>query len=150
LIRRIDHSAPRLDKLGEQATAKILSAAGQPVPSRKELYIPAMVGDIIGNTIYYSLAGARMNKATSTAGLLGIGAGLGALKMPANMGLSSSYTDSTPKRRWLTVGLYLTGGLVAAGVMRMIDRKKNVKIKHIVAPTKAPEQSYKPVLDITV
>jgi hypothetical protein len=148
LIRKNDPSAPRLDKLGEQATAHIMEKTGHAAPAKDKLYTTAMVGDIIGNTLFYSLAGTRMKKAMSTGGLLGLSAGIGALKLPGVLGLNPKFTNSTGKRRWVTVGLYLTGGLIAAGVAKWLDNKASKK--PVVARTKAPDEAYKPVLDITV
>lgn len=148
LIRKIDPSAPRLDRLGEQATARLIQKTGHQPPSGSNLYTSALAGDIIGNTLTYSLAGTRMKKALSTGGLLGLGMGIGALKLPEALGLNGKHTNATPKRRWLTMGLYVTGGLIAAGVTKWLE-KKSAK-KSVVARTKAPAEAYKPVLDITV
>lgn len=148
LIRKTDPSAPRLDRLGEQAAARIIEKTGHKAPSKDKLYKPAMAGDILGNTLYYSLAGAKMSKALSAGGLLGLGAGIGALKLPAVLGLNGAYTNSTGKRRWITIGLYLAGGLIAAGVTKWLDKKTSRKT--VAARTKAPDEAYKPVLDITV
>ena len=148
LIRKIDPSAPRLDRLGEQATARLMKKAGHQPPEGRSLHTSALVGDIIGNTLYYSLAGTRIKKAMSTGGILGLGAGIGALKLPAKLGLNGSHTNLTNKRRWMTIGLYVAGGLIAAGVTKWLE-KKTAK-KPIVDRTKAPDEAYKPILDITV
>lgn len=148
LIRKIDPSAPRLDRLGEQATAKLIARTGQEPPRGKNLRTTALVGDIVGNTLYYSLAGTRVKKAMSAGGVLGLGAGIGALKMPAALGLNGSTTNNSPKRRLLTIGLYLAGGLIAAGVTKWLEKKATEK--PVVARTKAPDESLRPVLDITV
>lgn len=148
LIRKIDPSAPRLDRLGEQATARLVEKTGHKPPSGSKLHSSALVGDIIGNTLYYSLAGTRMKKAISTGGILGLGAGIGALKLPGALGLNESHTKLTNKRRWITIGLYVTGGLIAAGVTKWLEKKTSKK--PVIARTKAPDEAYKPVLDITV
>lgn len=148
IVRKLAPSAPRLDTLGEQATARLLEKAGQEVPSGAALRSSALAGDIIGNTIYFSLAGTRIKKAISTGGLLGLTAGIGALKLPGMMGLKEGNTKASSKQRWLTIGLYVAGGLVAAGVTKWIERRSAKK--PMVARTKAPDQAYKPVLDITV
>lgn len=148
LVRKIDPSAPRLDRLGEQATAQLIEKTGHQPPSGNKLYGSALVGDIIGNTLYYSLAGTRMKKAISTGGLLGLSAGIGALKLPGTLGLNEQHTNHTGKRRWITVGLYVAGGLIAAGVIKWLENRASKKL--VIARTKAPDEAYKPVLDITV
>lgn len=150
LIRKIDPSAPRLDRLGEQATARLIKKTGHQPPAGNKLYTSAMVGDILGNTLYYSLAGTRMKKAMSTGGLLGLGAGIGALKLPQTLGLNGAPTNLTNKRRWITVGLYVAGGLIAAGVTRWLERRASEKRRPRPARILAPDEAYKPVLDITV
>lgn len=148
LIRKIDPSAPRLDKLGEQAAAGLIRKTGHQPPSGNKLTATALVGDIVGNTLYYSLAGTRMKKALSTGGMLGLGMGVGALKLPGALGLNGSLVNSTSKRRWITVGLYVAGGLIAAGVTRWLENRSAKR--PVVDRTKAPDEAYRPVLDITV
>ncbi|WP_276479492.1 hypothetical protein [Paraflavitalea pollutisoli] len=148
LTRKMGTSnAPRLDTLGEQATAKLIEKTGHDAPTGSKLHNTALAGDILANTLYYSLAGARMNKAMSTGGILGLSAGIGALKLPGVLGLSEDKTNSSPKQRWLTIGLYVAGGLIAAGVTRWLEKK--AKRNNTGGPAYSPEKSYKPVLDIT-
>lgn len=128
LIRKIDHSAPRLD--------------------RNNLFATSLAGDIISNTLYYSLAGTRIKKSMSAGSILGLGAGLSALTLPKKPGLDTAAVNQTLTRKLITVGLYLTGGLVAAGVMRWLEKRGNKKTE--VPTIKAPREAYKPVLDITV
>lgn len=52
------------------------------------------------------------------------------------------------KHRLLMIGLTVAGGLIAAGVTNWLDNKSAKK--PAVARIKAPDQAYKPVLDITV
>jgi hypothetical protein len=148
LIRKIDHSAPRLDKLGEEATAKLIAKTGHEAPTGNSLFATSLAGDIISNTLYYSLAGTRIKKSMATGSVLGLGAGLGALTLTRKMGLDDRTVNETPKRKLITVGLYLTGGLVAAGVMRWLENRK--KNKPVMSAKKAFKEAYKPVLDITV
>jgi hypothetical protein len=148
LLRKVDPSAPRLDLLGEQATARLMEKTGHPASGNHHLRTSALVGDIISNTLYYSLAGTRVKKAVSTGGMLGLGAGIGALKLPQAIGLNGAHTNLTTKRRWLTVGLYVAGGLIAAAVTKWLENKSSKKT--MVARTKVPDEAYKPVLDITV
>ncbi|MDF2191048.1 hypothetical protein [Paraflavitalea sp. CAU 1676] len=148
IARKLAPSAPRLDKLGEHATARLIEKTGHDAPRGQALRSTALAGDLIGNTLYYSLAGTRINKALTTGSLLGLGAGIGALKLPQVLGFNEHHTNNTPKKRWLTMGLYIAGGLIAAGVTKWLENRANKK--PLVARTKAPDEAYKPVLDITV
>jgi hypothetical protein len=79
--------------------------------------------------------------------MLGLTAGAGAVALPAKLGLNGVHSSGSMKRKWMTMALYLTGGLVAAAVTRRIEKRRN---KHIVSPYNPPEQAYKPILDIIV
>ncbi|NII24485.1 hypothetical protein HB364_05315 [Pseudoflavitalea sp. X16] len=54
------------------------------------------------------------------------------------------------KRRWLTVGLNVAGGLIAVGVTKWLERRASEKQRPRPARILAPNEAYKPVLDITV
>src|SRR5688500_8084098 len=88
ITRKIYPEAPRLDKLGEQAVQKIVGKTTGHEPAEKEMYGPAMAGDLIANALYYGLAASGTKHPVKTAGLLGISAGLGAISLPSKMGLN--------------------------------------------------------------
>jgi len=104
-------TAPRVDVLGMRAIAKAARAvdAEPPVP----LHEAALVGDIVSNSLYYSLVGAGQRAdALRNGALLGLAAGLGAVFLPGPLGLGRQPTD-TPTTQALTVAWYLAGGLAA-------------------------------------
>src|SRR5438034_754677 len=78
-LRRAVPDAPRMDLLGMQALRKVLSKAGKPQPGRTELFLYTMAGDLLANTLYYSLGGAKTRDPLARGLLLGISAGLGAV-----------------------------------------------------------------------
>src|SRR6476646_1536136 len=55
-VRRVRSDAPRMDTLGRRAIAKGLEAAGLETPPEDQLQAVALGGDIVANTLYYSLA----------------------------------------------------------------------------------------------
>lgn len=76
-IKRILPQAPRMDKLGMQTISLLLVKADYKPLSKKELYLIAMVGDIISNGLYYSVAGSdNRNKTIIKGALLGAAAGV--------------------------------------------------------------------------
>src|SRR5690242_3482325 len=78
LLRGATRDAPRMDVLGERAIAKSLRAADLPAPAEGRLYPAALVGDVVSNSLYYSLVGlSGPGAAPVCGGLLGLLAGVG-------------------------------------------------------------------------
>lgn len=123
LTRKLYDDAPRLDKLGEQALQKVMHKTTDEAPPQKELYGPAMAGDLIANALYYGIAAAGTKHPVKTAGFLGISAGLGAISLPSKMGLNEEYAAGTLQKKIITVGLYTLGGIIAGSVVNWIRKK---------------------------
>ena len=129
-IRRVVPEAPRMDRLGMPAISKGLKKAGRRVPKETELFTVAMAGDLVSNAIYYSTAGIGNEKNIwIRGGLLGLAAGLGAVLLPEPLGLNSKYSNRTAATQLMTVGLYVTGALVATAVTKLLNKKKQVRHK---------------------
>lgn len=117
--RRFDHDAPRADLVGEEALSKSLKYVGVQPPKGDNLYMATLAGDLISNTLYYSLIGSGSKKNVMIrGGAYGLAAGLGAVMAPKPMGLKDAPVTKTDKTKALTVAWYLTGGLVTALVLR--------------------------------
>jgi len=87
-----------------------------------------LAGDIISNSLFYSFAGIGQKENALTRGAaLGLAAGLGAVLLPKPMGLNDRPSNKSLETKIMTVGLYVVGGLVAAGVMKLLARKKHKK-----------------------
>jgi hypothetical protein len=145
VIRKVDPSAPRMDLVGKAVTEKLMHKVGQKAP--RNLYATSLAGSIMANTLYYSLAGLGPKNALSIGSMLGLTAGAGAVTLPGKLGLNGVHSNGSLKRKWMTMALYMAGGLVAAAVARQIEKRKN---KRLVSPYNPPEQAYKPILDIIV
>ena len=129
-VRRIVPEAPRMDLLGKQALSKGLNAAGWKKPDEKKLFTWALAGDLLSNSLYYSLAGVgKENNAWARSTALGLAAGLGAVLLPGPMGLENRYSNKTLSTKLMTVGLYVAGALVTTLVMKMVEKKKQRKHK---------------------
>jgi hypothetical protein len=125
-IRRIDADAPRMDLLGMQAISKSLKAAKIEVPDEDNLFKITMAGDVISNSLYYSLTGiGDKNNAILRGSLLGLAAGLGAVYLPKPLGLNERPSNRTVETKLLTVGLYLAGGLVAGAASHLLENSSN-------------------------
>ena len=118
-LRRVNPDAPRMDILGMRAIAKLMQKAGATPPDDKTLHDWAMVGDVVSNGLYYSLAGAGKD-AWLRGTALGALAGIGAITLPGPLGLGEAPSERTPQTKAMAVGLYLLGGVAAALAARAI------------------------------
>ena len=123
-VKQISPDAPRMDLLGMNAISKLLHKTPVKEPPRDTLYGITMAGDIISNTLYYSLTSIGGKKRSLLKGaLLGLGAGLGAVLLPKPLGLNESYSNRTRQTQIMTVALYLIGGLVSAATYNIINEE---------------------------
>jgi hypothetical protein len=124
-LKRVDPDTPRMDLLGMDAATKTLKSVGAKVPDRKELFNWTLAGDIISNTIYYSLAVSGKKKSTWLRGsVLGLAAGIGAVALPKSLGLNDEHSNRTAKTKVMTTALYSIGGLVASATTKYLQNKK--------------------------
>lgn len=123
-IRRIDPDAPRLDLLGMNTVKKGIKKTGAEPPTGKNLYWTSMFTDIIGNTLYYSIAGLGHKKTRISKGLmLGLSAGISATSLPKTVGVSDKPVNKTDKTRFMTIAWYVIGGLVTSAVMKYTEER---------------------------
>jgi hypothetical protein len=126
--RRVLPSAPRLDVLGMRALGKSLRALEQPVPDQHRLHTAALVGDLISNTMYYSLIGAgERTSARRRGALLGLAAGIGAVVLPGPLGLGRGPSRRTVATQMMTIGWYLAGGLIAGMVAERLSEPRHLQ-----------------------
>ena len=123
-LRKIDPKAPRLDLLGMSALSKLLKNLGKKNSSERSLYLWSMAGDMLSNSLFYSLAGVGKNKGSLVRGtVLGLAAGMGSILLPKKLGMNSNAYNGSTKAKIFTLGLYMVGGLVAAGVLRLLHKE---------------------------
>lgn len=123
--RKVVPNAPRMDLLGMNALTKGLKIIGAATPKERQLYSWSLAGDLLSNSLFYSFAGIeKLDNTLAKGAVLGLAAGLGAVLLPKPLGLDEEPTNRTIETKIMTVGLYVIGGLVAAAVMKLADRKK--------------------------
>lgn len=123
--RRVLPGAPRMDVLGMRAIARSMRAVGQEPPPADELHALAMGGDIVSNSLYYSLVGVgRPEGALLRGTLLGLAAGVGAVLLPEPLGLGHAPSARTPETKAMTIGWYLAGGVAAALTYRLLAKSQ--------------------------
>ena len=122
-MRKNSSEAPRVDLLGEEALQKTLVYFGGGIEDEQTLYNTTLAGDIVSNTLYYSLIAAGDRKYLwPKAIFLGLSAGIGAIKLPEPMGLNPEPVAETSKKQLLTVGYYLAGAIVTALVVKSFKK----------------------------
>ena len=120
--RGLTPDAPRMDVLGMRAIDRSARAVGVEPPAGANLYAAAMGGDILFNSLYYSLVGmGGPDGAWLRGAALGLTAGVGAVLLPGPLGLGTGPSRRTPQTALMTVALYLAGGLAAAAACRALD-----------------------------
>ena len=123
-VKRYYEKAPRIDLLGEEALEKSMEAVGAEPPEGENLYLATLAGDVISNGLYYSAIGMGGTKNIYIKGTVaGLAAGIGALELPAPMGLDDLPVTYSNPTKALTVAWYLVGGLVAAAVINGLESK---------------------------
>jgi hypothetical protein len=113
-----------MDVLGMRALTRLTKAVGGPRLSEEQLREMALVGDVVANSLYYSLvAVGRPQGAWVRGAALGLAAGIGAVVLPGPMGLGRAPSNHSVATRAMTVGWYVLGGLAAAGAYRLLRTK---------------------------
>jgi hypothetical protein len=125
-LRKNVDLAPRMDLMGEQGLAKVLFAAGIPVPDEPQLFNLTMGGDLVGNAGYYALVSTTPKHPLVAGAVLGLVAGAGALALPDKIGLNEEYSNASRKTQILTMAIYFMGGIVA-GIVYKAFEKNDVK-----------------------
>ena len=120
--RRFIPGAPRMEVIGMRAIAKSLRKIEQTPPPKDELFAASLVGDIVSNSLYYSLAAADDSKQAWLRGsVLGLAAGIGAAFLPPRIGLGRQPGERPPATQIMTVAWYLAGGLAAAAAASFLN-----------------------------
>lgn len=125
-VRKMVPKAPRMDLLGMNAISKGLNAAGIKTPTGNKLYTMALAGDILCNSLYYAMAGKGDEKNIwLKSSVLGLAAGIGAVILPGPLGLEEKHSARSTETKLMTIGLYVTGALVATAIMKLMAKKKH-------------------------
>lgn len=130
-LRRITPDAPRMDKLDVELIRKGLKSMHKEVPGEDELQRWAVGGELLCDTAYYGLVGVGGKKGVWWRGaLLGLVAGVTAVVLPKPLGLEQESANKTLGTEFMTVGLYLMGGLMAAAMAQLVDNARS-KIENV-------------------
>jgi hypothetical protein len=126
LKRQAPSIAPRMDIFGERAVRAGLKSLGYRPPRGQALTRAALAGDIVTNSLYYSLAGGQ--HPFTRGALLGVIAGAGAVFLPPLLGLGRAPRGLRRETKLMTAGLYLAGGLASAAAARLFAARRGSRI----------------------
>jgi hypothetical protein len=119
--KRVIDDAPHIDLVGEEALSKTMAFMGQKPPVGHKLFLATLGADVSSNAVYYAMVGQGKDKHLLMRGaVMGLAAGIGALKLTEPLGLNDKPVNRTTTTQVLTVAWYLAGGLVAAGVIKVL------------------------------
>lgn len=122
--KKIDPEAPRLDILGMNALSMLLEKDEDKAPDRDQLYKWTMIGDLLSNSLYYSLAAAEKREQVWMRGiLLGLGGGIGAIYLPKALNMDAAPVNRTRRTKAMTIAWYLAGGVIASAVINLLRYK---------------------------
>jgi len=121
LATLLSEDSPRMDVVGRRAIVRSIRAAGGTPPPPYSLQRWALAGDLLANSAYYSLvACGREPRVWARAMALGVAAGVGALVLPARLGLGDPPRSGRLPNKVMTISWYLAGALAAAGASRRL------------------------------
>jgi hypothetical protein len=122
-LKKKSPDMPRVDLLGEDALQKALNYFGGSIDSKANLYKATLAGDVVGNTLYYSLIGTGNQKYLwPKAILMGLSAGIGAVTLPEPLGLDPEPVAKNNQVKVLTVVYYLLGAVVTGLVLNAMRK----------------------------
>jgi hypothetical protein len=125
LAKKINKNAPHVDKIGEEAVSKSIKKMGYDPPKGDRLFLTTLVGDVIANSIYYSLIGKGKKENLLLRGVIFGGlAGLGALKLTKPMGLDDQPVNKTNKTKAMTIAWYIIGGLATVYALKLLEKDR--------------------------
>lgn len=113
--------APRVDLIGTNGIKKVFSRLNMKRPSKKVMYNLSLAGDLLFNSFYYSLTAAG-KKPLINGALLGLGAGTGVVTLPKSLNIGQHLAAKNVKQALLSFSVYLSGGLAAAAVYKLLEK----------------------------
>lgn len=123
LGQRLTPQAPRLDALGRQAVRKTSNKVAGTQPDESTVQATALGGDLISNSMIYSLAGVGRSKRPEMRGVLaGVAMGAAVVLLAPMLGFGKRNVGIGTKGKAMAIGQYALGGL-AAGLAHRVQRQ---------------------------
>jgi hypothetical protein len=126
-MRKLDPEAPRIDLVGKEVVKKSAEAMDIAPPTGDRLFGITLAGDVLTNASYFAAIGMGGKKFMLLRAIgAGISAGIAAVKAPKPMGLNEQHVANSDKRQMMTIGYYVFGSLVTAGVLALMSKKNGL------------------------
>lgn len=122
-LKHANDNMPRIDLVGTEALQKSLNYIGQSIEDPQKLYYATLAGDLVSNGGYYALIFCTEKHIWTRAIALGLAAGVGAVVLPAKLGLDDQPVAKNDTVKALTIGYYLFGALSAAAIYKVLTKK---------------------------
>lgn len=122
-LKNVDDKMPRIDLVGEEAVQKATDYFGLDIKNEDVLYGTTLVGDLVGNAVYFSMINGEGKELWTKATVAGLFAGIGAVKLPSQMGLDDKPVTKSLATKVMTIGYYIAGALTTAGLLKLIEKK---------------------------
>ncbi|CAN5358914.1 hypothetical protein BH23BAC1_BH23BAC1_50930 [soil metagenome] len=121
-IKQIAPESPRMDQIGTQIVKK---AKGSKIDD-ESAYNQALAGELVANSLLYSLVGYGEKNSWMRGLLIGAGSGLAAVLLPKVLPVSDGASNRTSETTAMTIGLYTLAGLAAAGMSTLFRNAQKV------------------------
>lgn len=124
-IKQIAPNAPRMDHIGMQIVKKAKNKAGaNGFNDRDTLYDQALAGDLVTNSLLYSIVGAGEKNSWLRGLIVGAGAGIAAVVLPQLLPVDEEASNRNTSTAAMTIGVYALAGLAAAGMKELFRNAK--------------------------
>ncbi|MDQ3534394.1 MAG: hypothetical protein M3421_02070 [Bacteroidota bacterium] len=123
-IKQIAPNAPRMDHIGMQIVKKAKDTAGKDNNDKSTLYDQALAGDLVANSLLYSIVGAGERNSWLRGLIVGAGAGIAAVVLPQLLPVDEDASSRNISTAAMTIGVYALAGLAAAGMKELFRNAK--------------------------
>lgn len=111
-IKQIAPESPRMDQIGTQIVRKAKGGNSD----NESAYNQALAGELVANSVLYSLVGSGEKNSWLRGLLIGAGSGLAAVLLPTIMPVKDGASNRSAETTAMTIGIYTIAGLAAAGM----------------------------------
>ena len=124
IIRLFDQNAPRFQDLGRNTIAKLADIADLNVPDTDVTQLLDAIGEKATNAIT-GFFGDSKDNAIIQGAALGLSVGIGTVLLQPKENYFSTKHNGVTKKKLLTVGMYVAGGILASIIVKQLKKKND-------------------------